>query len=282
MITLDPLLRPAALTPRPSNLPRRPTKNWDTPNAVATLRQVIRELRDVNLYLDFAHISYLHQSFQVGIDVVSEGIAQVRPCRWRRCISRAECCTFSSATTTGLRLTLKRPTKSIRTSRSAWRPREWPRYRQVTWIVPWRRSKPSSLASQMMRICSYLQADILSQKGAAPGTPEFQNGHAFRQRSRGPPQLSLGEARSVLAKARPAGRAESGSDRTVQEGSGDQPEGSDRAISSHTGVAEDGEQEGDSRFAEAPGLSAEQAAKRSAIAAGKPIEASVNSATIDE
>ena len=47
----------------------------DTPQAVSTLRQaILLDPENVNLYLDFANLSYAHDSFQVGINVVSDGI----------------------------------------------------------------------------------------------------------------------------------------------------------------------------------------------------------------
>src|SRR4029077_16257922 len=47
----------------------------DTPQAVSTLRQaILLDPRNVSLYLDFANISFAHESFQVGIDVISEGM----------------------------------------------------------------------------------------------------------------------------------------------------------------------------------------------------------------
>src|SRR6202043_3045226 len=47
----------------------------DTEKAVETLRQAILLVPgNVNLYVDFASLSAAHQSFQVGIDVVNDGI----------------------------------------------------------------------------------------------------------------------------------------------------------------------------------------------------------------
>src|SRR5262249_50592258 len=47
----------------------------DTPKAVSTLRQaIILDPRNVNLYLDFANLAFTHQSFQVGINVISDGL----------------------------------------------------------------------------------------------------------------------------------------------------------------------------------------------------------------
>jgi Flp pilus assembly protein TadD len=48
----------------------------DTPQAVDTLRQaLLLAPKDTSLYLDFANVAFAHQSFQVGIDVISEGLA---------------------------------------------------------------------------------------------------------------------------------------------------------------------------------------------------------------
>jgi Flp pilus assembly protein TadD len=47
----------------------------DTPQAVATLRQaILLDPKNTSLYLDFANVAFAHQSFQVGIDVISEGL----------------------------------------------------------------------------------------------------------------------------------------------------------------------------------------------------------------
>lgn len=47
----------------------------DTEKAVESLRQaILLDPQNVNLYLDFAAISATHQSFQVGINVVNDGI----------------------------------------------------------------------------------------------------------------------------------------------------------------------------------------------------------------
>lgn len=50
----------------------------NTPRAVALLRQAIVEApRNVKLYLDFASLCFVHESFQVGIDLVTLGLSQV-------------------------------------------------------------------------------------------------------------------------------------------------------------------------------------------------------------
>lgn len=48
----------------------------ETPQAVAELRQaIVLDPRNVDLYLDFANLSFTHQSFQVGIDVIGAGLS---------------------------------------------------------------------------------------------------------------------------------------------------------------------------------------------------------------
>jgi tetratricopeptide (TPR) repeat protein len=50
----------------------------ETPQAVADLRQaVLLDRRNVDLYLDFANLSFTHQSFQVGIDMIDAGLKQL-------------------------------------------------------------------------------------------------------------------------------------------------------------------------------------------------------------
>ena len=50
----------------------------ETPEAVALLRQaVLLDPRNVSLYLDFAALSFTHQSFQVGIDMINAGLTQL-------------------------------------------------------------------------------------------------------------------------------------------------------------------------------------------------------------
>ena len=47
----------------------------DTPKAVELLREaIVRDPDNVKLYLDFASLSFAHQSFQVGIDMISAGL----------------------------------------------------------------------------------------------------------------------------------------------------------------------------------------------------------------
>ena len=78
LATLQPMLRgsnPEAATLELAATAYEDSK--DTPQAVATLRQaILLDPQNVNLYVEFANLSSAHDSFQVGIDVVSDGIGQ--------------------------------------------------------------------------------------------------------------------------------------------------------------------------------------------------------------
>jgi len=50
----------------------------DTPRAVSLLRQaIVANPRKVKYYVDFATLSFKHESFQVGVDVINAGITQL-------------------------------------------------------------------------------------------------------------------------------------------------------------------------------------------------------------
>ncbi len=74
--TLQPLLKSEIANTRVLELVATAYEDaHNTDQAVSTLRQAIQlDPQNVNLYLDFANISSQHQSFQVGINVVNDGI----------------------------------------------------------------------------------------------------------------------------------------------------------------------------------------------------------------
>ena len=76
MATLAPLLADAGVDAETLGLASAALqKAGDTPQAVSALRRaILLEPRNVDLYLDFANIAFAHQSFQVGIEVLSDGL----------------------------------------------------------------------------------------------------------------------------------------------------------------------------------------------------------------
>ena len=75
IVTLDPLL---SAGPDAQTLELASSAYEDahqTEEAVASLRKaILLEPQNVNLYVNFAVLSATHQSFQVGINVVNDGI----------------------------------------------------------------------------------------------------------------------------------------------------------------------------------------------------------------
>ena len=73
---LEPLLDSPTVDSRTLELASRAYEDsGDTPHAVSTLRQaLLLDPKNISLYLDFATICFAHESFQVGIDVITEGL----------------------------------------------------------------------------------------------------------------------------------------------------------------------------------------------------------------
>lgn len=170
----------------------------DTPQAVSTLRQaLLRDPRNTSLYLDFANICFAHQSFQVGIDVIGEGLG-LQPNADSLYVARGvlyvQLAQYDKAEADFEKAYELNPTQSLSTAAqglSAVQSNDLDHALQ-------------SIQSKLLRkpadpILLYLQADVLSQKGADPGTPDFQL--AMRSAKRAVAlQPTLGAARAVLAK----------------------------------------------------------------------------------
>ena len=170
----------------------------DTPHAVSALRQaILLDPRNVNLYLDFANISFAHQSFQVGIDVVSEGIGQqpqAASLYLARGVLYVQLADYDKAEADFEKSHELDPSESLSTAAQGL-------------AAVQANDLDGALATVQRKLAAkpndalllYLQADILAQKGAAPGTPEFQ--FALRSARKAVSlQPTLAAARGVLAK----------------------------------------------------------------------------------
>jgi tetratricopeptide (TPR) repeat protein len=74
--TLQPLLENQPSAPVLASAAEAYEAAKNTPQAVKLLRQaIIQEPRNVDLYLEFANVSFAHQSFQVGIDMIDAGLS---------------------------------------------------------------------------------------------------------------------------------------------------------------------------------------------------------------
>ncbi|MGB0011429.1 MAG: tetratricopeptide repeat protein [Candidatus Sulfotelmatobacter sp.] len=172
--------------------------NKDTPQAIATLRQaILLDPKNVNLYVDFANISAAHDSFQVGIDVVSDGISQLPsavPLYLARGVLYVQLAQYDKAEAdfeTAHTLDPRQSLSSAAQGLLAVQENDVNRALATVQAKLAQRPKDAPLL--------YLQADFLSQKGVEPGTPEFQL--AMRSAKQAVAlQPNLSGARTVLAK----------------------------------------------------------------------------------
>ena len=170
----------------------------DTPQAVTALRQaILLDPKNVNLYVEFANLSSAHDSFQVGIDVVSDGIGQLpkaAPLYLARGVLYVQLAQYDKAEADFEAAHELDPHQSLSSAAQGL-------------LAEQENDLDGALAKVQTRLAQkphdpvllYLQADFLSQKGVEPGTPEFQLAmRSARQAVALRPGLS--GARTVLAK----------------------------------------------------------------------------------
>lgn len=170
----------------------------DTPHAVSTLRQaLLLDPKNISLYLDFATICFAHESFQVGIDVITEGLL-VQPKAVDLYVARGvlyvQLAQYDKAEADFEKAYELNPNQSLSTAAqglAAVQANDLDH--ALTSIQEKLKRKPND------PLLLYLQADVLSQKGADPGTPEFQLAMRSAQKSVAL-QPTLASSRSVLAK----------------------------------------------------------------------------------
>jgi len=170
----------------------------DTPQAVSTLRHaILLDPGNVNLYLDFANISYAHGSFQVGVDVISDGMSlrpKAAPLYFARGVLYVQLAENDKAEADFERAYELDPTQSLSSAAQALAAAQQNDLdRALAKVQASLARKPNDA------LLLYLQADILAEKGADPGAPEFQM--AMRSARKAVAlQPTLGPARGVLAK----------------------------------------------------------------------------------
>lgn len=199
LATLQPLLR--ASDPDAATLELAATAyedSKDTPQAVATLRQaILLDPQNVNLYVDFANISSAHVSFQVGIDVVSDGIGQLpkaAPLYLARGVLYVQLGQYDKAEADFETAHELDPKQSLSSAAQGL-------------LAEQENDLDHALATVQSRLVHkpndpvllYLRADFLSQKGVEPGTPDFQLAMRSAKESVSL-RPGLSGARTVLAK----------------------------------------------------------------------------------
>ena len=174
LVTLQPLLQSG--NPNAETLELAATAyevSKDTPQAVASLRQaILLDPHNANLYLDFANISSTHDSFQVGIDVVSDGIVQLpksAPLYLARGVLYVQLAQYDKAEgdfETAYELDPHQSLTSAAQGLLAAEENDLDRALATVQAKLALRPKDPILL--------YLRADFLSQKGVEPGTPDFK------------------------------------------------------------------------------------------------------------
>jgi tetratricopeptide (TPR) repeat protein len=199
LATLGPLLeagKPSADTLELASSAYEDAK--DTEGAVRTLRQaILLDANNVNLYLDFANISAAHQSFQVGINVVNDGIGvmpKAAPLYFARGVLYVQSGQYDNAQAdfeTAYEMDPSQFLTAAAQGLAAVQANDLER--ALASVQTKLAQKPND------PLLLYLQADILSQRGADPGTADFQL--AMRSAKKAVAlRPTLAAARSVLAK----------------------------------------------------------------------------------
>jgi tetratricopeptide (TPR) repeat protein len=170
----------------------------DTPQAVARLRQaLLLDPKNTSLYLDFANVSFAHQSFQVGIDVISEGLT-LQPSADELYVARGvlyvQLAQYDKAEADFEKAYELNPNQSMSTAAQGLAAVQANDFDHALSSIQEKLAhKPND------PLLLYLQADILSQKGGDSGTPEFKL--AMRSAKQAVAlQPRLAAARAVLAK----------------------------------------------------------------------------------
>jgi len=198
LTTLDPLLavNPDALTLELASAAYEASHNTD--KAVDALRQAILiDPRNVNLYVDLAAIAEMHQSFQVGINAVNDGLKllpDAAPLYFARGVLYVQLDANDKAEADFERAYQLDPNQSLSVAAQGL-------------AAIQRNDLSGALADVQTKLAQrpndpillYMQADVLTQQGATPGSPEFQTALRSAKRSVAL-RPGLGPAHSVLAK----------------------------------------------------------------------------------
>jgi len=198
LTTLDPMLANSADAATLDLASAAYEDAHDTEKAVDSLRQaILLEPQNVNLYLDFAAISATHQSFQVGINVVNEGInlqPKAAPLYFARGVLYVQLAEYEKAQADFETAYKLDPTQSLSAAAQGL-------------AAVQENDLDHALASVQEKLAGrpndpillYLEADVLTQKGSETGSPEFQTAMRAARRAVAL-RPTLGPAHGVLAK----------------------------------------------------------------------------------
>jgi tetratricopeptide (TPR) repeat protein len=172
--TLQPLLQENTVDTEVLALAARAHEaSGNTPEAVRVLRQaILSNPHDVDLYLDFANISIDHQSYQVGVDMIDAGL-EAEPKAAELYVARGilyvQLAQYDRAESDFAKADAIDPNKSIGSAAEGLAALQ-------------KNDSEDALATVQSKLANkpndafllYLQADILTQRGPDPGSPEFR------------------------------------------------------------------------------------------------------------
>jgi tetratricopeptide (TPR) repeat protein len=145
----------------------------DTDKSVATLREaILRDPQNAVLYVDFANLSASHDSAQVGINVVSDGIAQLPNAAQlylARGVLYVQIADYENAEADLEKAYELDPSQSLTAAaQGLLAVQQNDLDRALADVRKKLKRKPND------PLLLYLQADVLAQKGAEPGTEDFK------------------------------------------------------------------------------------------------------------
>lgn len=172
----------------------------DTPNAVKTLHDaIVKDPRNVALYVDFANIAMTHQSFQTGIEMINAGL-NLQPRAAELYLARGvlyvQLADYESAEVDFDKAEQLDPHQSLSAAAQGMLAEEKNQNNPESALAIVR-SKLAKKSSDPF--LWYLQGAILAQKAPAPGSREFQQAVQSAKKAVAL-QPTLSAAHNVLAK----------------------------------------------------------------------------------
>jgi tetratricopeptide (TPR) repeat protein len=200
LATLQPILEPAPEVSTMRLAAAAYEANKDTPDAVKLLRDaIVKDPRQIPLYVDFAEIAIDHQSFDAGIEMVNAGLKlqpDAAPLYMARGVLYVELAEYEKAEADFERAEALDPALGISAAAQGMLAEEQNQSdpdRALATVRAKLSLKPGDA------FLWYLESAILSQKSAEPGSAEFRQGMSAAQKAI-TLQPSLTVAHNVLAK----------------------------------------------------------------------------------
>jgi tetratricopeptide (TPR) repeat protein len=177
--------------------------NGDTPSAVKILRDaIVKDPRNVTLYVDFANLAMNHQSFQAGVEMMNAGLklqSEAAALYLARGVLYVQLADYEHAEADFQKAEQLDPLESLSAASAA----------AQGMVAEEKNQNDPDLALATVRaklktkpgdaFLWYLQAAILSKKAPEPGSAEFQEGVNSAKKAVAL-QPSLAAAHNVLAK----------------------------------------------------------------------------------